>query len=45
MKRLLTKDDLIDILLDAVEEKEILLLADPRDGQFPENLSDCLELA
>lgn len=44
MKGLLTEDDLVYVLLHAVEEKEVLLFSDSRYWQLSEYLSDCLEL-
>lgn len=41
----LADDDLVDVLLDAVEEELVLLLLNAGDGQLAEDLVDCLELA
>jgi hypothetical protein len=44
LKRLLAEDDLVYVLLHAVEEKEVLLFCDSGYWQLAEYLGDCLEL-
>lgn len=45
LEGVLADDDLVHVLLDAVEEELVLLLLDARNGQLAEDLVDGLELA